>query len=430
MPDMDDHSPEEALGKGRRAFFLRLLMIVCSLQFLALAYFVHKKRAPEPAVNPVQLITPVAQPPPTSPQEVYFKGHPGPWGELEFFRINIVSPDDFLPADPSRFPPTRWNFSGMTPEQLATFIQSCDLTPAQKSTLLNQAAWSFTNNLIVLTPGAKLVLEMSNQARTRIYEVLADSPDNDFQTWPFTYRLNGFDDWFENSNVSPATLKLVKGLVYERGQALCFSDLPEVLAQIPSPTERRFFARTLMVRGGLLMKLRIRPDSDIGALTEYWSRGGRAKDVSALLESLTHVPGSAAIDVAHLLPSFARTRLNTFPRPPASPGPEPDCFWTAMNFFKSTPAPYYENDAIWRKDLAENYSLVPSPTLGDVVFLLRPDGVPYHAAVYIADDVVFTKNGGNYRQAWLLMKMSDMLARYPTTFTPQIAFFRQKEPAN
>jgi hypothetical protein len=423
------HAPQRP---SRTSRVITALLLLCVLQFLALVYFWREKQmspaAPEESPAWQRVIrAPTAK---AAPQETFFQGQPGPWGDVEYLRINIVSPDDLLPVDPKRFPPTTWHFSGVTAEQLSAFIQSCDLTPAQRTEMLNQKAWSITNNLITITPSEQLILGLAPTARSRIYGVLAESPDNDFQTWPFTYQRHGFNEWFDNSHVSPATLKLLRSLMYERGESLCFSDLPEALANIPLPAERRIVARTLMSRSGLLMNLRVHPDSDITALTDYWSRGGRAKDVSALLESLTRVPGGAGIDIAHLLPAFARARLDTFPKPPALPGPEPDCYWTAMNFFKSVPSPCYESDEDWRNDLAKNYAPVSSPTLGDVIFLLRPDNVPYHAAVYIADDVVFTKNGGNYRQPWLLMKMADMLGRYPTSFPPQIAFYRQKERAD
>jgi hypothetical protein len=260
--------------------------------------------------------------------------------------------------------------------------------------------------------------------------VLAESPTNDFQVWPYTFRPGAFDEWFENSGVSAAQQALIKRLTYQRGPAMCFSDLREVLMQVPEEKERQAITQALSRRTGLLVKLRINQKSDLEKLTEYWSKGGRAKDVGALLESLSKVPGGTTIDIAHLLPSFVRTRLNTFPEPVSNPkGLRPDCYWTAMNFFKNPPDPLYANDAIWRKDLAENYTQVEEPSFGDLLFMVRADGVPYHAAVYIADDIVFTKNGANHRQPWLLMRVEDMIARYPSNHPLSIVVFKPKQPA-
>jgi hypothetical protein len=197
--------------------------------------------------------------------------------------------------------------------------------------------------------------------------------------------------------------------------------------QVPDETEHRAITKALSRRTGLLVKLRVRPDSDLEALTKYWAPGGRAKDVGALLESLTKVSGGTTIDISHLLPGFARMRLNTFPKPPATPEEiQPDCYWTAMNFFKNPPDAPYVNDAVWRQELAENYTQAEHPTFGDLLFLVQADGVPQHAAVFIADDVVFTKNGGNQRQPWLLMKVEDMLARYPSSQPLTLVVFKPK----
>jgi hypothetical protein len=35
--------------------------------------------------------------------------------------------------------------------------------------------------------------------------------------------------------------------------------------------------------------------------------------------------------------------------------------------------------------------------------------------VYVADNIVFTKNGNNYRQPWMLMRIPDRLTTSPST---------------
>ena len=66
---------------------------------------------------------------------------------------------------------------------------------------------------------------------------------------------------------------------------------------------------------------------------------------------------------------------------------------------------------------------------GDLIFLLCPDDSPLYAAVYIADDVVFTKNGGNYRQPWILMAWADLVARYPENYALRTVVFHRTGPA-
>ena len=52
-----------------------------------------------------------------------------------------------------------------------------------------------------------------------------------------------------------------------------------------------------------------------------------------------------------------------------------------------------------------------------------------HAAIFITTDIVFTKNGYDFTQPWILMRKSDMLevykARYPAS-TLQPIYFRKR----
>jgi hypothetical protein len=99
-----------------------------------------------------------------------------------------------------------------------------------------------------------------------------------------------------------------------------------------------------------------------------------------------------------------------------------------MNFFNDPPDDRYHNDEVWRKELEQDYTPVAEAVFGDLIFFLRTDGTPLHAAVHIADDVVFTKNGGSLTQPWILMKLEDLLAKYPTTAPMRAVIFHPNKP--
>lgn len=374
----------------------------------------------------------VARPRPysTASRDPYFAGHPGPWGELEYVRINIEPPDDFVTADETPETRTCWFFAGHTRAQVEAVFAACALPPPVQAALRDTSQWTEEAGGVQVVPAAEAVLALPPDARAQLYSLLARDQRNDLQALPFVYRQGGLEDWLSRSGLESNTLALVKQLVYPRGSALCFSDLPLLNARIADPAERHHVVKTLSRTSTLLMKLRVRPESDVPALTAYWARGWHVKDVGPLLESLTRVPGSITVDVAHLLPPFARQRINSYPPPLPAGQRAPDCYWTAFNFFNDTPDDRYFDDAIWRRELQERWAQTAQPTYGDLLFLVRPDGVPIHAAVFIADDVFFTKNGANLRQPWKLMKLEDLLARYPTDVPLRVAYFRSVARAN
>ena len=49
-----------------------------------------------------------------------------------------------------------------------------------------------------------------------------------------------------------------------------------------------------------------------------------------------------------------------------------------------------------------------------------------HSAVYLAGGIVYTKNGDNYRQPWMLMRIPDLLATYPSMPPMQAIYMRHK----
>jgi hypothetical protein len=372
---------------------------------------------------------PVAGPAAAADDSVrWFRGKPGPWGELEYVRINIERPDEYVAVDTGPLSDTVWQFIGMKESQVLELFAAAPLTPAQRTHLAEKSRWQSLTNGIAVTPGSEVILGLSPPARQKIYGVLAQFPVNSFQHVPFTSRADEFEEWFARSGLSPATLALAKRLVYQRGDSLCFSDLPEIFSATPSLEERRRLLKTLSRHTSVLMKLRVRPDSNIEALVGYWGRAGRAKDIRPLLESLTKVPGGTTLDIAHLMSPFSRARLYTFPLAGNDPdASHRDCFWTTMNFFNERPDDRYFDFENTRKTIAGNYSpVVGQPTYGDIIFVHNALGTIVHAAIYIADDVVFTKNGAHFNQPWILMRMDDMMAAYPAETPYKLAVYRLK----
>lgn len=357
---------------------------------------------------------------------------PGPWGDLAYTRVVIEPPDALIPLpDPRQLGPTVWFFGGMSPTELARWWETVPLRPAERAALSSPSAWEVSSDGIRVRPPADLVLGLSLDARTRIYTQLSRFSENPNQATPFRFRADDAEVWFRDSQLSPSTLALVKPLIYRRGPSLLFSDVDLVLPRIPSQAERARLIKTLARRTTLVVQLRIHPDSNIDALEAYWGRGQRSRDIGPLLRSLQRSDRTVSLDLIHLLPRMARQLLYTYPLPDAT-GQFPflDCHWTATNFFTLQPQQKsVELNAIAALIERDYFLVTGKPTLGDIIMFARPDNSIIHSCVYLADDLVFTKNGGQSISPWILMTLSDVKAFYPSEDPIELQVYRQRNNA-
>ncbi|MCX6904975.1 MAG: hypothetical protein NTW03_16150, partial [Verrucomicrobia bacterium] len=67
---------------------------------------------------------------------------------------------------------------------------------------------------------------------------------------------------------------------------------------------------------------------------------------------------------------------------------------------------------------------------GDLIVLLEDGQSATHMCVYVADEVVFTKNGVDPLEPWLLMKIKDMLPRYTNGHPLQVVTLRSPREKN
>jgi hypothetical protein len=139
--------------------------------------------------------------------------------------------------------------------------------------------------------------------------------------------------------------------------------------------------------------------------------------------------GMHALPITNLLPQFARERLYTYPLPSQPGDPMMDCHWSTLNFFNETPDNRFADPNYTVPYLKDHYYQVAKATrYGDLIFLLDGKGNAIHSAVYIADDIVFTKNGNNYMEPWMLMRLKNLLANYSVLGNSGLAVYRIAEP--
>jgi hypothetical protein len=191
--------------------------------------------------------------------------------------------------------------------------------------------------------------------------------------------------------------------------------VPQVLAQIEHSDEEAKFLRALTRTRGLMIRIRVTPESDFVALGNYWSGSGRNRDVLQMIEAVARTPGVERLDLAHLLPATPRRHLNAFPSERDGLGGRfPDDFWTAINFFNFQPTNRYHDSLDSSDYFNQRYEPVQGARqFGDVVLLSRvPDQHTFHACVFIADGIVYTKHDPNRLSPWVFTRLSTLEARH------------------
>ncbi|HUR45879.1 MAG TPA: hypothetical protein VMZ27_08410 [Candidatus Saccharimonadales bacterium] len=350
-----------------------------------------------------------------------------PRRHFEYSMVHLEVPDSLVPSDAEPMQSTRWMFEGMTPEELSELFGSCDLSTSQKEVLTNRKSWEVSGGNIQLKVSPEIIFGLSRAARDKIYAVLAKSQFNPAHSMPFRFSPDLFDGMLASSELTSEQVDQVKQLAWSREGATCFSDLDLLKGKMP-PAKFKELVETLYSVPALLMRLRVTPETDVDALLKYWGKGGRMQTIKPLVDSLHKATNGTRVSVDYFLPPFARLRINTFPNPAKDPmAIRQDCFWSAMNFFNETPDNKYYDQQNTIRALQEDYTQTKeTPVFGDRIMLLDRHNQALHMCVYIADGVVFTKNGADFKSPWVLMKLSDMLALYPTQQAVRVVTYRPK----
>lgn len=339
---------------------------------------------------------------------------PGPWGRLEYTRILIEPPEDFVPAAATTPRPLRWTLRGAEAADPEALWQKAGLDAAQREALAGPARRTLAGDTLVLHPDPAAVAALRPEARAIIYTALATQPENPAQNDPFRVRSDALNEWFDQSILPADVIAFTRTLLYPRNHSILFADADLVLPRIARSETRIDFIKNLSRKSTLLIHLRIDAGSEVDALAGYWGQGRRRKDVKPILQSLHRRPGGGTLDVAHLLPAFARSLLYTYPEPSThAHAAARDCHWTSLNFFRLTPDDRFTDIDTVRETLVRDYAPVSgSSTLGDLIVFTEPGGRVVHSSVYIADDIVFTKNGATFSTPWQFSQLAPLVAFY------------------
>lgn len=357
---------------------------------------------------------------------------PGPWGNLESVPLYIQPPEEYLPVQSVEQSDPAWKFVGYTPSMLSDLFEISGLSADQKAELLDQSKWVQNDKGISITPSQGLLLSLSPHSRQIIYAVLSLIPANAISQNRCYIPADKFDEFFAKSGLSREIVEMVRQLSYPHGRLLFFSDAPLVLSKLDSYGDKLRLMKVLTRKSTLLLKIHVMPDTDVNALTDYWSKGKWGKEIRPVLDGLVDIPGGVRIGVGRLIPPRPRNALYTFPYPSLNPADaKKDCHWTALNFFNDPPDDrYLDVNNVKQKLTTDYYPVFSDFRYGDILELVRPSGEAIHSCVFIADNIVYTKNSAQPTEPCMLMTIPDLLDAFaslvPENETLKIVGYRSK----
>ena len=168
-----------------------------------------------------------AQPAPAT--RTFEQGHATPaCGTIEAIEIPLANPDGVFPDRQQRLASPQWFFQDFSETHLTHFLNSCALRPSEQRMLLDKRSWKVIPNGIIISPPEQLIWSLQPRSREQIYSLLARSPVNFPQCFPFRFPLAGFDRRFNRSDLTVTGLEKVKRLAYTNSGYLCFTDLQAV----------------------------------------------------------------------------------------------------------------------------------------------------------------------------------------------------------
>jgi hypothetical protein len=356
---------------------------------------------------------------------------PGPWGHISYTYLYLSPPDSILDEFPMPAPQPRWCFVDRNADWLKVFFASLGYDAPTVARLVNDPrSTADEEGVITLFPSEADVLSLTDANRATLYRELAKYSQNPYFHDPICVPDGDVDSWLRDSDIPKAVMDLIRKLIYRDGEGYYFSDLRLILKYTQSDTEARHWVKALTRVRSVVALLQVDKTDDLAQLRRYWSADFHRTDSLPFLEGAELVPGGSTIDLVHLLPPIPRRLAYSYTSPDIErTGQTPNCHWTSLNFFNYTRQNILLDLKLASSHVLDNYEKVSPPyAFGDVLFFLTLAGNAFHSCVFLADNLVFTKNGENQIMPWLVTRLDDVKQLYGREPNYIIQGFRRKWP--
>jgi len=347
---------------------------------------------------------------------VLYNAPVGPWGALQYYYFYLEAPPYLIEAFPLPNPRTRWAVPIAEEPTFRALLEGLSLSAAAKAALSHPANIGIADGLYAVFPPDSVIVGLDSASRASLYQYLGKFDANPEIRDPIRIFSGSVDEWARGTGIRPELISLMKSMTYYRNGLMNFADVPFLISHAKSQEEARTLhlhssrVRTMVVRLGL------KNITNLEELMGYWTTGLglRRKQIEPLIESGIETPGVAGLDLGHLLPPLARKLLFTYPDlSMVVEGKLPDCHWTALNFFNYNPQTLYLEEVFAASGLLTDFDMIESNyKFGDLLVFVSAEMSAFHSCVYLAADIVYTKNGRSLFAPWIVLHLSDVMKLY------------------
>lgn len=364
----------------------------------------------------------------------------GPWGRLWYYDVLLAPSGETLRRLPPPSQEPVWTFTGLTLSEIRDAVLATEMpAPVRRDlTALFAKAIPDAEGRITVHPTLDLVLAVPREFRTRLFPHLVGglSLTDYAQHIPFPAGFR-IEEWFDTGSLPEPVRQAILRLVYPSGDRVMLSDFGALFSVLGSEREKLTAHRAALREPAVIVLLEKPRPEEVPALAEYWQHAARTKSARRLLESFAASGDDLNyLDIVHLLSPLEREFLNTYFEP-AEPTLTPSCFWTAFNFgseqpddrFLVIPGLWTEHQELAGQELAAHYQPIPAPgRLGDIIgYRRKGDAGIRHVCVFVADHIVFTKNGYTFSKPWIFSRLEEVDALYLTSPDIERVYFRRRD---
>lgn len=341
----------------------------------------------------------------------------GPWGRLRCTHIHLEAPEKMVSRFAVPGPIPRWSFPEEKMPKLEALFRSAGMAEDFLGRVLNADRIVKEGGFVHLFPPIPDLEAMAPETRLIIYTQLANYPINQFHSDPILIVGETVQDWYASSKLRKELVQKIEQLSYVRSGTIAFSDPSVLIHYSKGEKEIQQIMKAMTRTRSLMVRLELDQSSNVAELVNYWTvgDGSRQKDIEPIINSIIATEGVETLSLAQLLPPLARKLIYTYPGIElAREGVFPDCHWTSLNFFSYEPRDYLLDSSLATSAVLENCVKVDPPyRYGDVMmFIDNGTGSAFHSCVYLADNIVYTKNGRNILSPWVVMKLENVQQLY------------------